>query len=360
MIYWIYQWFKNEILAIPGRVIGLIFLLFMIFFPIVWSHPHLLRILTLCCMFAVYAASWDMLAGYTGQVNLGQTLFFGVAAYTAGLINIHFSFPPWVTIPCGALVAVMAGLIVGIPALRLRGFYLSLVTLAFPVIVMGLILVFPDFTGGELGLAGIVRLSTSRMADYYISLLVMLGSLFIMYKFTDAQSKWIRTGLILHAIREDEITARTSGINTTLYKMITFGVSGFFAGIAGGIYVHFIRIAGPSTLELFFSFQAIIWTIFGGIGTIYGAVAGVFILYPMTELLCLHPLGEEIRFILSALLLIVVLLFMPEGLTIWIRDKIEVDCPRCKELNMVLRGNCRICRAPLHRETTVKMGGDKV
>jgi branched-chain amino acid transport system permease protein len=175
-------------------------------------------------------------------------------------------------------------------------------------------------------------------------------SILAMWKLADGRSKFVRTAIVLHAIREDEITARASGIHTVRYKLMAFGISGFFAGIAGGLYVHFMRVAGPSTLELFMSFQPIIWTIFGGIATIYGAVAGVFILYPLVEFLRLHPVGEIYRFVFMVLILIVVLLFMPQGITRWVRDHIEEICPRCKLINIRTRRYCRACRAPLHAE----------
>jgi branched-chain amino acid transport system permease protein len=346
----IYREFLNEIVAIPGRLIAFVFIIFLFLFPLIMMESFIIRIFILSAIFAIYAASWDILAGFTGQVNLGHALCFGVAAYTAGLLNLRVGLPPWATIPAGAIVAVIMGLIAGIPALRLRGFYLSLVTLSFPIILSGLIFLFPDFTGGELGIYGIDTLSGSRILDYYILVLAMLCSVFVMYKFTDVQSKIIRVGVILHAIREDEITARACGIDTSKYKMLAFAISGFFAGIAGGFYAHFLRIAGPSTLELMVSFQAILWTIFGGIATIYGAVAGVYILYPLIEMISLNKVGEQIRFILFALILILVLLFMPEGLIVWIRDKIEQICPRCKIVNVTLRRYCRACRAPLHLE----------
>lgn len=347
---WLYRWGHNQILAIPGRVIALIFILIILTLPVITTHPYVLRILTLTAIFAIYAASWDLLAGFTGQINLGHALFFGVAVYVSALLNIHLSFPVWLTIPLGALAAVVVGFIAGLPALRLRGFYLALVTLAFPIILTGIIMIFADYTGGELGLSGIDRLSNSRILDYYIVQSVMLCVVYLMYKFTDAGSQMVRTALIFHAIREDEITARASGIDTTRYKLFAFGMSGFFAGIAGGLYVHFIRIAGPSTLELFFSFQAILWTIFGGIGTIYGAVAGVFILYPLMEFMRINPVGDKLQMLTLALILIFTLLFMPQGLTTWVRDKLEVICPRCKATNMRSRQLCRSCRAPLHLE----------
>jgi len=345
-----YYWFYGEVLAIPGRIIAVGFVLFLFVFPLFTTQPYLLRILIMASIFAIYAASWDVLGGFTGQINLGHAIFFGIAAYTAALLNLNLGLPPYITVPAGGIAAVLGGLVVGIPALRIRGFYLSLVTLAFPIILTGIIFMFSDFTGGELGKYGVESLSSSRTLDYYIVLLVMLVSLLAMYKFTDAGSKIMRSGVLLHAIREDEISARTSGIDTTKYKLLAFSVSGFFAGIAGGLYAHFLKIAGPSTLELFFSFQAILWSIFGSMGTIYGAVVGVFILYPMLELARFSPMLEEVRFIVFALVLILVLFFMPEGLSIWVTDKIEIVCPRCKIKNMFTREYCRACRAPITRK----------
>jgi len=358
LVFWLHKWFQGEIISIPGRLIGTGFFLFLLILPLFTKNLYFLETIVIAAILSIYAASWDVLAGFTGQINLGHALFFGVGAYTTAFLNLKFALPPYVCIPVGAISALLAGVIVGLPALRLRGIYLSLVSLGFPIILSGVILIFPEFTGGELGLSGISHLSDSTLFNYYIVNLTTFISLFLMYKFTDAESKTIRVGVILHAIREDEITARTSGINTTRYKLLAFATSGFFAGIAGSLYAHIIRIAGPSTLELLFSFQAILWTIFGGITTIYGPVTGVFVLYPFTEFLCISQFGEYVRFIVLALMMIFVLLFMPEGLAIWVRDKIEIKCPRCKLTNVVLRQYCRACGAPLHlKENQIKEKG---
>ena len=240
-----YRYFQVEVLSVPGRVIALLFFLTLLVLPIFSHSPQMLRILILASIYAIYAVSWDLLAGYTGQISLGHGLFFGVAGYSAALFNTLVDFGPWLTIPLGALFAVAVGLIVGIPALRLRGFYLALVTLAFPIILTGIIYVFPDFTGGELGLFGISRLARSRVLNTYIVYAIMIFSIFAMFKLSDAKSKIVRTGLVFQAIREDEISARKSGIYTVKYKLLAFSVSAFFAGIAGGLYAHFIKIVGP-------------------------------------------------------------------------------------------------------------------
>jgi len=334
-----YKGFRGEVLVLPSRTVVLLFCLILLLLPLVMAHPYYLRILIMASIFAIFAASWDLLSGFTGQISFGHALFFGVAAYTSALLNLNIGLPPWLTIPLGALAAVVAGLVVGVPCLRLRGTYLALATLAFPLILTGVVFVIPDITGGELGVSGIDRLSESRVIEYYIAVTLMIGLGFVMWKITDS-----KTGIIFHAIREDEVAARASGINTTRYKLLAFCLSGFFAGIAGGLYVHFMRIAGPSTLELILSFQVIIWVIFGGIATIYGPIAGAFILVLLMEFLTVAP---EIRMLLFAIMVMLVLLFMPEGLITWVRDKLEKICPRCKLRNIATRKTCRVCTADL-------------
>ncbi|TSA55429.1 branched-chain amino acid ABC transporter permease [bacterium] len=337
--------FQGDVLAVPGRLIALVFLVFLFFIPLITQQPYTLRILILSNIFVIFAVSWDFISGYTGQINFGHAMFFGVAAYTAALLNKHLGLEPWATIPIGALAAVLAGVVMCLPALRLRGPYLSLVTLALPLILLGVIKAFPEVTGGEHGISGVAALSDSRLLDYYISVLVMIPSVMIMWKLTDAKSALVRTGIILHAIREDEIATRASGINTIRYKLFAFIVGGFFAGIAGGLYVHFLKVAGPSTLNLMLSFQAIIWTVFGGIVSIYGAVVGVYVLFPLMEFLRVIP---ELRVIIFTIVVILILLFMPEGIAVWIRDKLEEECPRCKLSNASWRRTCRACGASLH------------
>jgi branched-chain amino acid transport system permease protein len=330
---------KNEVLVLPSRVAVALFFFFMLLLPLFTNDIYILRIFTLASIFAILAASWDLLSGYTGQMNFGHALFFGVGAYGAALFNLHANIPPWGSIPLGALVAVGAGLIIGIPSLRLKGTYLALTTLAFPIILLGLVIAFPDFTGGELGISGIAKLSPTRVTDYYVVAVLMLGLCTIMWKITDSN-----TGIIFHAIREDEIAVRASGVNTTRYKLLAFSLSGFFAGISGGLYAHFMRIAGPSTLDVSLSFTVVIWAIFGGVVTIYGPVAGVFLLFPLLEFM---HFAQDYRMLLFAVIVLFSLLYMPEGLFKWLREKIETECPRCKVRNIATRSTCRICTAPL-------------
>jgi len=330
----------REIFVLPGRTAVLVFCLILLLLPAIMSDSYTLRILILASIYAIFAASWDLLSGFTGQMNLGHALFFGVAAYTSAIVNVNVGLPIWGTIPLGIIAAVLAGLLIGIPCLRLRGPYLALATMAFPLILIGVVFAFPDITGGELGIGGRDPLPGSRMVIYYTTVPLMLILGFAMWKITNS-----KTGLLFHAIREDEVAARASGINTTKYKLLAFCLSGFFAGIAGGLYAHFEPVVDWGTLGLLLSFQAIIWAVFGGIATIYGPIAGVFILFPLMEYL--RDALPEARMLLFAIIVMLVLLFMPEGLITWLRDKTEKVCPRCNLRNIATRSSCRVCRADL-------------
>lgn len=340
---WSLRYLTKELLSLPGRVVALLFVAAVVIFPMATSEPYLLRVATLAAIFIIFAASWDFLSGYTGQISFGHALFFGGAAYTSALLNVRMDLPHQVSIPLGAIAATLAGLLVGIPCLRLRGPYLALVTLAFPLILTGLVFQFGDITGGELGLSGLDRLAATRTREYVIAAAVMLVCVGTMWKITQT-----RVGLFFHAIREDEIAARAAGINTTFYKLLAFALSGFFAGVAGGLYAHYVRIAGPDVLSMLFSFQPVIWTIFGGPATIYGAVTGVVILFPALEYMRAFP---AYRFLALALIIVVVLRFLPEGVARRLRELVEPECPRCKVQNVWFRESCRACGALLAQVT---------
>jgi branched-chain amino acid transport system permease protein len=330
---------RGEVLVLPSRTIVGLFVLIILGLPLITQDPYIIRIVVLTSIFAIFAASWDLLSGFTGQMNFGHALFFGVGAYSSAMLNLHVHIPPWGSVPLGAIVAVIAGLLIGIPCLRLKHTYLALTTMAFPIILLGVVTALPNITGGELGISGLQRFSNSIVGGYYIHVISMLVFCFVMWKITDSN-----TGIIFHAIREDELAVKASGINTTRYKLLAFSLSGFFAGISGGLYAHYLRIAGPSTLEVSMSFQVVIWSIFGGIATIYGPIAGVFLLFPLLEFVRFWP---EYRTLIFAVVVLLILLYMPEGLIPWVRDKMEKECPRCKIRNVATRKNCRVCTADL-------------
>jgi branched-chain amino acid transport system permease protein len=341
--------FRFGVLPVPGRMIAIVFFVALFIIPLIDNSKYALFVLTTSNLLVIFAVSWDLMSGYSGQVNFGHALFFGVSAYTVALLHKYFELQPWATIPIGTLVAVGIGVATSIPALRLRGPYLSLLTLAFPLMLLGLVMAFKDWTGGEFGIPGIPPLAGGHIGEYYICLIVMTASVLIMWKLTDAGSKFVRTGLIFHAIREDEIAARASGINTINYKILAFVIGGFFCGLAGALYAHVLGTVSISYLSMTMSFRAIIYVVFGGIVSIYGPVVGVYTLQTLLQFAGQagqNFLGQN-QILIMSVIVILVLIFMPEGVAVWIRDKIERECPRCKLANGFWRRECRACSAPL-------------
>jgi branched-chain amino acid transport system permease protein len=343
--------FRFGVLPVPGRLIAIIFFVFLFLIPAFQSHNYYMYVLTIANLYVIFAVSWDLLSGYSGQVNFGHALFFGVGAYSVGLLHKYLGWQPWATIPVATLIATGVGAATALPALRLRGPYLSLLTMAFPLLLLGLVMSFRSITGGEFGISGTPALAGGiRVHQYYICLAVMTAAVLIMWKLTDARSKFVRTGLIFHAIREDEIAARASGINTINYKILAFAIGGFFCGLAGALFAHIQPNVSISVLSLTLSFQAIIFVVFGGIVSIYGAIIGVYVLYAGLQFLGgagQNFVGQH-TYLIMAIVVILVLLFMPEGIGVWIRDKIERECPRCKLTNVAWRRECRACGASLH------------
>jgi len=339
---WLVKLFAHDVLALPSRALVALWVGALLALPAVYPDPYVLRVVTLTALFAIFAASWDLLAGYSGQVNFGQALFFGGAAYCSAILSVRLGIPAPLAVVAATAFAALLGLASGYVCLRMRGAYLSLATLAFPLIALGVLLAVPGVSGGELGLAGVPRLASHPVGNYYLAVLSMLAVVFGLWKLGNS-----RIGLVLHAIRDDELAARASGIHTPRYKLGVFALAAAAAGLAGALLAHYMRVAAPFLLETVLSFQAVIWGIFGGIATIYGPVTAVFVLYPLTEWIGGFQGFGERRTLVFALVVLVVLLVMPRGLVPWLRDRIETLCPRCKERNPAWRSSCRICEATL-------------
>jgi branched-chain amino acid transport system permease protein len=221
-------------------------------------------------------------------------------------LNLFLGIPPFLTIPLGGIFGVAVGLAVAIPSLRLKGPYFAITSLIFPGILAGIIYMYPNITGGEAGIYGLSPISTDIVITYYASLFLMLASIFILLRIANSNM-----GLIFRSIRDDEDTAEATGINTTKYKFISFAISGFFAGIAGGFQAHLLMSISPFVFNTFYSFQAILGASLGGIGTIFGSVAGAYLLSFLNESLRGFA---QFRVLILAIVMILVFRYLPEGI----------------------------------------------
>jgi branched-chain amino acid transport system permease protein len=268
---------------------------------------YILGLLTLAYYFGVFAMAWDLLFGFAGEVNFGPTFLIGTGAYTAGILDSLYQPPIWVCLLAGALAAVAGGVVLALPALRLRGPYFGLTTLVAVLMLQNFIVVDASLTGGEIGLTVPDVISVSDAVNYQIALWFMAISAAILFSLSRSP-----VGLILQASGQDAVQAGALGFNVTKHKLAAFIISAFFSGLAGGLLIFYLGSASVGTLvDVTVGVQIIIAAVLGGRRTILGAVLGAVFLIAMSE--ALRPLGDLSNFVVSAMALVVVLLF-PSGL----------------------------------------------
>jgi branched-chain amino acid transport system permease protein len=274
--------------------------------PVLLQNSYLTGVLTVCVIYAIWAASWDFMSGLTGRENFGHALFIGAGSYTAGFLNASFYYSPWLSLPASVVVAVVFGILVGLPTLRLRGPYFALAMLSSAAIMQRLALIFWEYTGGEEGLYGIEPLIDAPLHFYWFALAVMVGTVAVLLAL--AKSRW---GVILRAIRGDEASCMAAGINTTFYKIAALAISAAFAGLGGALYAHYQLQVSPTLFAVVTTITVIIMAYVGGLGSIYGAAGAAILLTLLTELL--RGFGEW-RLWVYTMILIFILFFVPNGL----------------------------------------------
>ncbi len=267
---------------------------------------YILGLLTVAYYFGVFAMSWDLLFGFAGEVNFGPTFLIGVGAYAAGILNNRYGISPYVCIVIGALAAVVAGFVLALPALRVRGPYFGLTTLVAVLILQNLVVVFAEVTGGEIGLTIPDVISIHAGINYWIALGFMAFSGAILFGL--AQSP---VGLILQASGQDPVQAGALGFNIVKHKLAAFIVSAFFSGLSGALLVFYMGTASVSTVvDIAVGVQVIVAAVLGGRRTVLGGALGAIFLIVAGEFL--RPTGELATFIVSFVALLAIL-FFPNG-----------------------------------------------
>lgn len=256
------------------------------------------------CINIILAVSLNITVGCLGQITIGHAGFMSVGAYTAALFaktGIVEGLPGYIiALIVGGIVAGIVGIVIGIPALRLNGDYLAIITLAFGEIIRVLVEYF-DFTGSAQGLRGIPRFN--KFGVIYI---IMVLCVMMMFSLMTS-----RHGRAILAIRDDEIASGASGINTTYYKTFAFTVSAIFAGVAGGIYAHNLGILGARQFDFNYSINILVMVVLGGMGSFTGSILSAIALTILPEVLREF---SDYRMIVYSLLLILTMIFRPTGL----------------------------------------------
>lgn len=281
---------------------------------------YMVYILCLLVIYSIVAIGLNILMGYAGQISVGHTGFFAIGAYTSAILTLRYDLSFWIALPVAGLVAGGIGFLLGIPALRLSGFYLAVATLGFGIAVPLIILNSESISGGHMGLNPPrpslfgVKLATD-LSYYYVAfgvLVLLLGVAYWLLS-TKAGRAWV-------ALRDSETAAQAMGINLAYYKTLAFAVSGFYTGIAGSLNGHLITSIHPEGYTFTQSIQFLTFIVVGGMASIPGSIMGAVFLTVVQQVLSFGFPGLESRFkdlpaIMYGAFLILCIMFLPGGLT---------------------------------------------
>ncbi|MEW6209900.1 MAG: branched-chain amino acid ABC transporter permease [Acidobacteriota bacterium] len=290
-----------------------IFLLLSVFLlaaPFLFETRYSQHVLILVLLYVTLGSAWNILGGMAGQLSLGHAAFFGIGAYSAAILASKTSLSPWLGLALGPAVVLPVAFVVGRICFRLRGPYFTLATIAVGEVVRLVALNWRDLTGGAVGV--VIRPSvfsgTNKIPYYYVILALAVGTI--------ALAQWIsrrKLGYFLMAVREDEETAESIGIDTIRYKLIALSLSAAVTAMAGAFYANYFLFVEPTVvLPLALSVEIVLIAIIGGLGTIPGPVLGAVLLKLSSELF--RNYFEQANLLIYGALLILVILFMPDGL----------------------------------------------
>jgi branched-chain amino acid transport system permease protein len=300
---------KNHLFLIS---LGILFLIF----PLVVHSDYYQHLVIIIFMWVVIGSSWNLLAGYTGQVSFGHAIFFGVGAYTAGIFASKLGISAWWGMAFGGIFSMLVGLFVGWVCFRLRGPYFALATLAGGEIIRLIATNWESLTDGMVGIL-IIQSFKSKLPYYYIALALALTCIYTIHIIM--KSKW---GYYFVSIREDQDAAASLGINTTLYKNVSLLISSFFTGMAGAFYMNYMAFIDPHVVFSlhYISIMAILVGIVGGVATIWGPAVGAFVMVGLQETFRSSFFGLAPKWISQAhalvfgLLVIFVIMFLANGI----------------------------------------------
>lgn len=306
-------------------LIGFLILLFLI--PL-FSNNQVLSLLIIIAMSVIAAHGLNILTGLCGQLSVGHAAFVGVGAYASGILATKVGMPFWFALPCAGIIAGLAGVVFGAPALRIKGFYLALATLGAQFIIIYIIGHLSDLTGGYLGMRDIPSPKLGGMVfdtDFKYCYLAMSLAIVMTYFAKNIQRS--RIGRAFIAIRDNELAAEVMGVSLFYYKLLAFFIGCFFAGIAGSVWAHYLTALHPEHFALMESIWYVGIIIVGGMGSTLGVILGTVVIRGLSSLMTfVSPLiGEAIPAlgytilastvpIAFGVIIILFLVFEPRGL----------------------------------------------
>ncbi len=301
-----------DISRLRPQLVALLLVAGVVIAPLVRIDSYVMGILITSGIYAIYAVSLDLIIGFLGVYSFGHAAFFGLGAYTAGVLSATYGWDFWMTLPVAVLLCGALGLIFTLPGLRTRGIYFAITTLACAEITRLVIVSAPRLTRGYMGLSlsdvvapfGLPVLRD--VAFFYVTFSFLLLICFLVVRLLHS-----RFGRAVIAIRENEALAESVGVPAVKVTVMVFVLSSSIAGLAGALYAGYIGIASPLLVSVSYSALPLLMVIVGGRGTVWGAVAGALVFTLIPEL---FRVADEGRMILFSVLLIVSMLAMPRGL----------------------------------------------
>ncbi|MBW2005324.1 MAG: branched-chain amino acid ABC transporter permease [Deltaproteobacteria bacterium] len=285
----------------------LVLIVGMLALPLIMSSMYWQRVISIVCIYALLALSFDFLAHFVGLVCLGGAFFIGIGGYLAAILNTYFGMPPLLTIPIATVVGAGICTVLLLPCLPLRGVYFAIVSLMYPLL-MARIIEALNILGGTDGIVGVDSFANRWIEQYFVILMVLLF-LFGMRRLVN-----LDIGLVFRAVKDNDQAVRASGMNITFYKAIAVFIASAMGCLSGACLVHIYMWSGISQFALDFSIIPIAATVIGGAGTLVGPVLGCFILVPISELL--RDFGT-LRIVFYSLILVAFIVFRSEGVMVY-------------------------------------------
>jgi branched-chain amino acid transport system permease protein len=289
-------------------------------FPALIPNPYYLNVANIIGLNTIIVVGLNLLIGYAGQISLGHAAFYGLGAYFSGVLTVTYNVSPWVAMVVALVVTGVLALLIGIPTLKLQGHYLVMATLGFNLIVNIIIIQWDKVTGGPSGFPGIPNLSVAgwpldtdrRM--YYLIWAFVFASIILSLNLVKS-----RVGRGFRALHGSEIAASSLGVRTDRYKVKVFVLSALYASLAGSLYAHYLTFISPKTFDIFFSVELVTMVIVGGMGNVWGALFGAIFLTSLPNVLHFF---DEYKDIFYGLILVLILIFSPEGVVVAVRNRL--------------------------------------
>lgn len=296
----------------------------LLLFPLLDKNTYHIDLATTVGIYVLLAMGLNVVVGFAGLLNLGYAAFFAIGAYTYALLSLNAHVPFWIGLPIAGVIAMMFGLFIGLPSIRVRGDYLAITTLGFGEIVRIAFNNLSQWTGGPNGLLGIKRpslwwpsfdkglhwnvwnFSVNPTPYFYLTLALIAATAFFLFRLVDS-----KFGRALVAIREDELAASCMGIPVVQVKLCAFGISSFIAGLAGAVFAAKQTIVTPDSFDFILSVLILAMVVLGGMGNIWGAALGALVLGLLPEVLRGFA---AYRMLIFGVLMILVMIFRPQGI----------------------------------------------